>query len=188
MSRALGASHSVTGSGNALIISALRRRSAFLSRRTSGRSRGKAGSPTRKWKPSARPVGLSANIRRLPKARSTNIVQFSSTNGRSGITFKYPISFEDKGVINLAKCRGRYGYIPSAVIPGAKGLQWCPVQTVAEVFAWSTAELFNDKFSVILDQDVRTDMDSQRWIAMCDLILPAGDPAAEENGDEARKN
>ena len=35
--------------------------------------------------------------------------------------------FEDNRVINLAKCRGRYGKIASAVIPGAKGLQRCPV-------------------------------------------------------------
>ncbi len=80
--RAFGEFQEVIGSGIVRSKGARRRRSVLRSNGASGRRSGSAGSPIRTPSPSHRAVGLSANKRRLPKARSTNVGQSSLKYGR----------------------------------------------------------------------------------------------------------
>jgi hypothetical protein len=90
--RACGEFQELSGSGNVRSSGALKRRSALRSNRISGRRSGRAGSPTRRPKPIHRAVGLSANRRLRPNARSTKVGQSSLKYGRVWILFKKSIA------------------------------------------------------------------------------------------------
>ena len=90
--RAFGEFQEVIGSGSIRSSDARRRRSVRRSNRHSGRRSGSAGSPIRTPKPSHLAVGLSANMRRRPKARSTNVGQSSLQYGRARRRFRNSIA------------------------------------------------------------------------------------------------
>jgi hypothetical protein len=90
--RAFGEFQEVTGSGSVRSNDTRRRRSVRRSNRHSGRRSGSAGSPIRTPRPSHLAVGLSANMRRRPKARSTNVGQSSLQYGRARRQFRNSIA------------------------------------------------------------------------------------------------